>query len=410
MRLKTVPGELFIVKIAKSCRMLTKLMLPRYLFARRLLIVIGEKASFMSMVHTSLPEIKINEILDLIQERDSIDLDSQEDKEIILKIAEHCKEKKKLPILWTNQEQHYLNTNPKEKWLKYLIYRYKMKVYPQQRIVTDFPVYLLIEPVSSCNLRCVMCFQVDTSFTKKPFMGLMKLELFKRLIDEAVGGGTQAVTMASRGEPTLHPQLGEMLKYASEKFIDLKLNTNATKLNDKLCHDILSSSVNELVFSVDGSDKKTYEDIRVRGNFEEVVNNIKRFHEIRKLHYPNSNLRTRISGVLISESQDLEKITSFWKEIVDDVVFVRAQNRWDTYNNPLDDKNSPCHMLWANLYIWFDGVANPCDVDYKSYLSPGNYTNSSIRDIWHSDKFNQIRKSHLDGERVEINPCNRCGV
>ena len=29
-------------------------------------------------------------------------------------------------------------------------------------------LYLLIEPVSTCNLRCPFCFQTDKTFTKKP--------------------------------------------------------------------------------------------------------------------------------------------------------------------------------------------------------------------------------------------------
>ena len=33
---------------------------------------------------------------------------------------------------------------------------------------------------------------------------------FMRIIDEAHHGGTKAITLASRGEPTLHPQFGEM--------------------------------------------------------------------------------------------------------------------------------------------------------------------------------------------------------
>ena len=37
--------------------------------------------------------------------------------------------------------------------------------------------------------------------------------LFKKIIDECETGGTKAITLASRGEPTLHPQLGEMLDY-----------------------------------------------------------------------------------------------------------------------------------------------------------------------------------------------------
>ena len=43
--------------------------------------------------------------------------------------------------------------------LEYIIYRYKFKEFPKKKISTDFPIYILIEPVSSCNLKCPMCFK-----------------------------------------------------------------------------------------------------------------------------------------------------------------------------------------------------------------------------------------------------------
>ena len=125
------------------------------------------------------------------------------------------------------QEIHFLDSNDEENWAKYLIFRYKMKYFPRKQLVYNFPIYLLIEPVSACNLRCIMCFQIDESFTSNNnFMGNMEIDLFKKIIDEAVEGGTKAITLASRGEPTLHPKLGEMLEYCSGKFFELKINTN----------------------------------------------------------------------------------------------------------------------------------------------------------------------------------------
>ena len=49
------------------------------------------------------------------------------------------------------------------------------------------------------------------------------------------------------------------------------MNTNATKLNEKLIRKILETNVNELVYSVDESDEKKYEEIRVGGKFKEVT-------------------------------------------------------------------------------------------------------------------------------------------
>ncbi len=340
----------------------------------------------------------------------SIDL-SPEDQSILDEIKGSLKKEKKMPFRWTKQEHNYIESHPQEKWISYLIYRYKFKIFPKAKKVAEFPVYLLIEPTSVCNLRCVMCFQIDETFTQKPYMGMMDLDLYKRIIDEAEHGGTKAITMASRGEPTLHKDFGEILRYASEKFIDFKINTNATMLTEERCHEILLSGVNELVFSVDGHNKAIYEEIRVRSNFDEVLKNIDLFHTIREKQYQGSKLNTRASAVLFRDDQDESEFQKFWSGITDEVAYAVVRFQWDTYNNAVHpDRNEPCEFLWERMYIWFDGTVNPCEMDYKSHLQTGNVNDSSIRDVWKSDKYEKFREAHLEGNRGRLMPCDRCGV
>ena len=62
------------------------------------------------------------------------------------------------------------------------------------------------------------------------------------------------------------------------------------------------------------------------------------------------------------------------------------------------------------MYIWFDGKVNPCDADYKSYLSYGNVKEYNIKELWNSKIISNIRNKHMENKRDEINPCDRCGV
>jgi len=305
-------------------------------------------------------------------------------------------------------EYHFLSQNDPSLWGDYLIFRYKFKIYPDIGKLTDFPTYLLVELVSYCNLRCTMCFQVDKTFTVKSNLGAMDLGLFKKVIDEAVGARCRTLTMASRGEPTLHPQLEEILKYVKGKFFDIKINTNAMVLDEKKCHWILENGVTELVFSVEGVEKEEYERVRVQGKFEQVLENIKRFHRIRNTQYPDSKCKTRVSGVKYSPSFDVPRFINFWKDIVDNVACVEMESRWDTYNNPLTHRTAPCRKLWEGLYVWYDGTVNPCDIDYKSHLAVGNVQNTSIRDIWNGERYNRLRADHSNAKRSCRVPCDRC--
>src|SRR6266480_3919713 len=98
---------------------------------------------------------------------------------------------------------------------RYLFYRYRYEVFPERKLLDDFPPLLQIEPTSICNYRCVFCYQRESFFTepKKGQMGMMPLDLFKRIID-LVEGNCEAVTLASRGEPLICKDIVSMLRYA----------------------------------------------------------------------------------------------------------------------------------------------------------------------------------------------------
>ena len=53
-----------------------------------------------------------------------------------------------------------------------------------------------------------------------------------------------------------------MLAYTNDKFLNLKINTNASLLNENKIHAILSSGVKTLVFSADAADEKLYAKLR----------------------------------------------------------------------------------------------------------------------------------------------------
>ena len=312
--------------------------------------------------------------------------------------------------LLNTQELQFLEKNEEELWTPYLIHRYKFNHFENTKELSDFPLYLILEPTSICNLRCPFCHQAEESFTKnKDMLGNMDVEMFKKIIDEAHSEGTKAITLTCRGEPTLHPGLNEMLLYCKGKFLEFKMNTNATKMKDEFIHTVLQSGITDMVFSVDSFFKEEYESLRVGAVFEEILKNIKRFKEIREKEYPKSKCVTRISGVQVSDKQDPEKFREFWEQYVDFVVMVRMLNRWDIYNNSTSEMaEKPCHYLGRSLSIYYDGSVIPCDMDYKGELTLGSLKDSSIKEIWNSKKYKDLFEIHRDNRRSEIFPCDRC--
>ena len=297
-----------------------------------------------------------------------------------------------------------------QRWPRFVEYRYKFKIYPRRRILNPFPIVLCVEPTSICNLRCQMCFQSDATFSQeKEFLGRMDPALFKRVVDEMAENRCDSLVIASRGEPTLHPQFAELLAYAAPRILDVKVNTNATRLDEKLCHRILEAEPGILVFSIDSADAAQYEEIRKGARFESVLENIRRFRDIRSAHYPHSRTLTRVSGTIFRADQDSERIRSFWSEYADQVALHGAWPFWDSYSAPLSEVTAPCAVLWERMYLWWDGVCNPCDVDYKSHLALGKAGKTcTIKEIWLGQEARRQRQIHEAMKKNTLTPCNRC--
>ena len=315
-----------------------------------------------------------------------------------------------MPKGFEDEEAKHLSET---EFLKYVVYRYKYNFYPKLKILDDYPPCVQIEPTSMCNFRCVMCYQVDKSFTRKSngHMGMMNLDIYKKTIDQ-LEGNVQALTLASRGEPLLNPNIADMISYTGNKFLGFKMNTNASLLTEEMCHIILQSGLRTLVFSADATEKDTYEKIRVRGSFEKIYENIVRFQKIRMEQYPKSSLQTKVSGVKISnKNQNIEDMVSFWKDHVDDVAFVHYIPWESAYQNEVNEIDTACSELWRRMFIWYNGDANPCDYDYKTTIFFGNNPNilkNSVSEIWRSQIYEELRDKHLNKKRNELEHCKRC--
>jgi len=370
-----------------------------------------EQNNFYSSKVSTIDQISKN-ILSINDNLESFNL-SINDKEILKKIINSLKKKTTDLLIddfiLNQHEIPEIERIPVSLYPRYLIYRYKFNKYPVLKKVNEYPICVNLEPTSICNLRCVMCYQSDKTFSRKSnnFMGNMNMDLFKKIIDE-IHGNVEALTLASRGEPTLNQNLNEMLKYCNGKFLGLKLNTNATMLNEKIIHSIFSTDLQTLVFSIDEKDKESYEKIRVNAKFEKTMKNLELFKNIKEKHYKSSKMIVRISGVKINENQNINEMKKQYEGFADQITFVNYGPWESAYDNEINEIKKHCSQLFRNIYIWWDGIVNPCDYDYKSILSKNNINNESIKQIWNSENFNFLREKHINKKRREIQPCNKC--
>jgi len=83
------------------------------------------------------------------------------------------------------------------------------------------PVHIQLSPTNACNLSCKFCSCSDRDKKKQ-----LSLEEIKWVLDVCAERGAKAMTITGGGEPLLHPQINEILRYADKKKIEVGLVTN----------------------------------------------------------------------------------------------------------------------------------------------------------------------------------------
>lgn len=119
-----------------------------------------------------------------------------------------------------------------------------------------------------CNLRCRHCYLYSGEKTGEE----LSLDEWKRVLLEFSEHGGKHVSF-SGGEPLLYKGLDELLKYAKELGLEVKLYTNGILWNDRLIKDLIGY-IDEVQVSLDGYDEQTNSYIRGNGYFVKVYDTI----------------------------------------------------------------------------------------------------------------------------------------
>ena len=284
-----------------------------------------------------------------------------------------------------------------------------------------------IEPTTSCNLRCTECPTGMQSLSRTK--GNMNLDVFRKII-EKLSPDLFYLTLYFQGEPLLNPQFSEMVKLARSRRIFVSTSTNGHFLNEKSVDQIIKSGLNHLIISVDGLDQQTYETYRVNGDYQAVIEGIKRVVAAKKAS--NSKLPFIELQFLVMRHNEyqMQEMREFAKQAgVDKLSFKTAQvynfNAESTiiptlksksrYRQSSDGKwvmarkiRNRCHRIWSSLVITWDGKVVPCCYDKNADHQTGNLLDEPLSEIWKNQKYTAFRKQVLKN-RSETEICRNCG-
>jgi len=162
-------------------------------------------------------------------------------------------------------------------------YIYKAKPSPFPRIINCFIT-------EKCNFRCAFC-HVDQSRQEK--LTDLPIESIKKIIKSAAP--YHPSFQLSGGEPLIHPDIIEIIKYIKKYNLVVGLVTNGFFLKDK-AQELIDAKLDFLAVSLDGPDKKTQKKRGRVDSFNRILAGIEKFISLRgnKL-FPNLRLATVIT-------------------------------------------------------------------------------------------------------------------
>jgi radical SAM protein with 4Fe4S-binding SPASM domain len=292
------------------------------------------------------------------------------------------------------------------------------------------PPLIWLELTRRCNLTCAHCY-IEGGAARENEMPASE---FYRLIDEFADMGVWAIALTG-GEPTMHPEFGNLVRHARARNLLVGIATNGMfltpELLDSLPRDgvIISVSLDNL--HIDGShdfgvatkailrsqEAGFLTNIMTNSNRESIhhlagLMNWAESHGVSVRSVPFSALgRGKRHRYLENTTDDVELAAQFWMR----------ECEWEheyhkkaglcvglifNYGLSLANMTSRCSSGRFLCYVCADGTVYPCTMTAgEEILSAGNVRDRSFAEFWRDDW--QIR--HFSWANFK-NTCNGCVV
>jgi len=288
------------------------------------------------------------------------------------------------------------------------------------------PVSITFEPTTSCNLRCPECPSGKREFTRPT--GMLQTDFFRNTIDE-IYKDISYLIFYFQGEPYLNPQFLEMVNYASSKNIYTATSTNAHYLDDSTSKQTIESGLDRLIISIDGTTQETYEQYRIGGDLNKVIEGTKNI-----IHWKNE-LKSKTPHIIFQflvvkpNEHQIKNVEALAKDLgVDEVRFKTAQmyefvngnkliptiekySRYEKQNDGTyrikNEMKNHCWRLWHSTVITWDGLVVPCCFDKDAKHQLGDLKKTKFSELWKSKEYTNFRASVLRS-RSEIDICKNC--
>ena len=269
-----------------------------------------------------------------------------------------------------------------------------------------------IETTNACNLRCRMCPQSD----KKPGVarGLMKFDFYQKIVNQVAAfpeNHDALFYLHICGEPLLHKQVVEFVRYAADRGMKPILTTNATLLTPELTAKLLRSGLHKIEFSFEGVTPEIYEATRTGANYDEVRRHIMNF--IEQNNAAGKPVRTELVVVDLPKV-DAQALRDFCESMRPyfDTVNLSGYFDWLGRVETVKYERSHyqgCGVTDTDLNVLWDGRVVPCCMDVDGAMVIGDFAKQCYLEILADLRRHTLRERLRKGE-LKGRLCSVCQV
>ena len=136
------------------------------------------------------------------------------------------------------------------------------------------PYQVSIDLSNACSLRCPYCPTGALDFDPNRKLGFVDPQHVAALMESARRYAYIAY-LYSWGEPLMHPKVAEIVALVNSHNVLTDISTHFSLKNMAVLDAVLDAGLNHLKLSIDGATQAVYEQYRIRGRLDVVLENVR---------------------------------------------------------------------------------------------------------------------------------------
>lgn len=265
------------------------------------------------------------------------------------------------------------------------------------------PEIVQIEATNICNAKCVFCPRDEMGRA----LGIMSMDLFRKVADECAALGIGHVRMHNYGEAFVDRKLVEKIRYAKQIGIpEVGVISNGSLITEDVARGMIEAGLDAINISLDAAGREVFETTRVGLKYDKVMAAVERILRIRE-ELGRTHPKLILSFVRQDNSDEEHAFIERWRARADKVHVTDLHN-WAGTLHTESSVNFPCYRLWLTFTVLWDGRVSLCCADFDGREILGDLRTSTIAEIWNGDRYREVRRAHLDHGGPSI--CQSCDL